>query len=85
MTNAFQWERCDTAGANCADIAGATDPHYTLTDEDAGTTVRVEVTYTNAAGSGRRPEHAEARSSTATSRPHGRARRSPAPPATARR
>ncbi len=47
----YQWERCDADGTGCAAIAGATGPNYTLTDDDAGHTVRVEVTYTNAAGS----------------------------------
>jgi hypothetical protein len=51
MTPAYQWQRCDADGTNCADIAGATDDTYTLADDDAGHTVRVEVTYTNAAGS----------------------------------
>ena len=51
MTNAYQWERCTMPATACADIAGATDPNYTLTDDDAGHTVRVEVSYSNAAGS----------------------------------
>src|SRR3954452_19005629 len=51
MTPAYQWQRCDAGGSNCTDIAGATDPTYTLADGDAGQTVRVEVNYTNAAGS----------------------------------
>ena len=34
---AYQWRRCDTSGANCADIAGATQAAYTLTAADAGT------------------------------------------------
>ena len=51
MTPAYQWQRCDASGSSCVDIAGATDPTYTLGDDDAGHTVRVEVTYTNAAGS----------------------------------
>ena len=59
MTPAYQWQRCDAAGTNCADIAGATDPTYTLADDDAGHTVRVEVTYTNAARQRHRPQHAE--------------------------
>ena len=50
MTATYQWQRCDTAGANCADIAGATDDTYTLEDADAGHTMRVSVTATNAAG-----------------------------------
>ena len=27
VTYAYQWQRCDAAGANCTDIAGATEPH----------------------------------------------------------
>ena len=46
----YQWQRCDAAGTDCADIAGATDPTYTLTPHDVGATVRVVVTATNAAG-----------------------------------
>ena len=46
-----QWQRCDTAGANCTDIGGATGSTYTLAAADAGTTLRVVVTATNAAGS----------------------------------
>ncbi len=47
---AYQWQRCDAAGANCADISGATGPAYALTVADAGFTIRVAVTATNAAG-----------------------------------
>ena len=43
----YQWQRCDTAGANCVDIAGATDPTYTLGTDDLGSTVRVVVTGDN--------------------------------------
>ncbi|MGH2945477.1 MAG: LamG-like jellyroll fold domain-containing protein, partial [Solirubrobacteraceae bacterium] len=49
---AYQWRRCDDAGAGCADIAGATAQSYTLTSADVGSTVRVRVTASNAAGSG---------------------------------
>ncbi len=51
ITYAYQWRRCDTAGANCADIAGATATTYKLTPADVGTTTRVIVTATNTAGS----------------------------------
>ena len=47
---AYQWQRCDADGTNCADIAGATDDTYTLTGADTGHGIRVEVTATNAAG-----------------------------------
>lgn len=32
----YQWKRCDTGGANCTTIAGATGSTYTLVDADAG-------------------------------------------------
>ena len=46
----YQWQRCDADGSNCADIGGATDSTYDLTDTDVGHAIRVEVTATNAAG-----------------------------------
>ncbi|HVQ60401.1 MAG TPA: hypothetical protein VMS60_16000 [Solirubrobacterales bacterium] len=46
-----QWRRCDTAGANCADIAGATAPTYQAVSQDVGKTLRVVVTATNGGGS----------------------------------
>jgi hypothetical protein len=51
MTHSYQWQRCDAAGANCADVAGATGSTYELGDDDAGHTVRVVVTATNEEGS----------------------------------
>lgn len=48
---AYQWQHCDTAGANCADIAGATAFTYTVAPTDVGATLRVNVTATNAEGS----------------------------------
>ncbi|HEX4717467.1 MAG TPA: metallophosphoesterase [Thermoleophilaceae bacterium] len=50
-TLGYQWRRCDTAGANCADIATATATTYTLTPNDVGSTVRAQVTASNPAGS----------------------------------
>src|SRR5215218_5989425 len=48
---ARQWLRCDTAGANCTNISGATSTTYVLTATDVGTTIRVRVTATNGSGS----------------------------------
>lgn len=45
-----QWRRCDAAGANCADIAGATDQTYRAVSADVGKTLRVVVTATNGGG-----------------------------------
>jgi len=47
---AFQWQRCDSAGATCVDVPGATAATYTLGGADVGSTVRVAVTASNAAG-----------------------------------
>jgi hypothetical protein len=50
ITFAYQWQRCDTAGANCAPITGATNTTYVLANEDADHTIRVAVTGTDATG-----------------------------------
>ena len=47
---AYQWKRCDASGMNCSDIPGATDPSYALTNDDAGATIVVEETTSNADG-----------------------------------
>jgi hypothetical protein len=47
---AYQWERCDTNGANCANV-GSADSSYTLTSADVGSTIVVAVTASNSAGS----------------------------------
>ena len=46
-----QWRRCNSAGTSCANIAGATGASYVLAGADAGSTLRVVVTATNAGGS----------------------------------
>jgi hypothetical protein len=46
----YQWQRCDTAGAGCTAISGATATSYVLANEDAGHTLRVAVTATDATG-----------------------------------
>jgi hypothetical protein len=51
FTYAYQWRRCDTAGANCVDVTGATGKTYALGPADVGKTIRVAVTATNRGGS----------------------------------
>ena len=57
---AYQWELCDSAGANCADIAGATGASYLPPAEDVGVaaTLRVKVVATNDVGSSTKVESA---------------------------
>jgi hypothetical protein len=50
-TFAYQWQRCDSAGANCVDVPGATASAYAVTAADAGMTLHVVVTATNRFGS----------------------------------
>jgi uncharacterized repeat protein (TIGR01451 family) len=52
-TFTYQWQRCDAAGNNCANVNGATAQSYTPVDGDAvaaGYTLRVLVTATNPSG-----------------------------------
>jgi len=51
LSFAWQWRRCDSAGASCADIAGQAMASYRLSPTDMGKTVRVSVTASNVAGS----------------------------------
>jgi hypothetical protein len=48
---AYQWKRCDSSGANCSTISGATSGSYALQSADAGSTLRATVTATNSGGS----------------------------------
>jgi hypothetical protein len=48
---AYQWLRCNGGGNNCANVANGTQKTYTLVGADAGNTMRVRVTATNADGS----------------------------------
>ena len=48
---AYQWLRCNGGGNNCVKVANGTQKTYTLVGADAGRTMRVEVTATNADGS----------------------------------
>ena len=47
---AFQWQRCSTTGESCLDLPGATGGTYVVAAGDAGSTIRVVVTATNALG-----------------------------------
>ena len=51
ITYSRQWRRCDAAGANCADISGATAATYLLTSSDVGKKLKAVVTATNSGGS----------------------------------
>jgi len=48
---AVQWLRCDTSGANCAPIDGATGAGYVPVATDAGSTLEVSVIASNSVGS----------------------------------
>jgi hypothetical protein len=47
---AYQWELCNASGVACAEIPGASGSSFTIPDGDAGHTLRVTVTASNAAG-----------------------------------
>ena len=49
-TYTYAWQRCDAAGAACADIVRATTPTYVVAPEDVAATLRVTVTATNRFG-----------------------------------
>lgn len=46
----YQWLRCDGAGASCQPIPSATNPSYTTSSLDAGSTLRCAVTAINGVG-----------------------------------
>lgn len=48
---AYQWQRCNSSGASCSAVSGATAQAYTLSPADLNTTIRVTVTASNSAGS----------------------------------
>jgi hypothetical protein len=67
MTFTYQWERCNSAGASCADIGGATGKIYRAATADVGNRLRVQVTARNSAGS----RTANSPASEAVARPTG--------------
>lgn len=56
----IQWERCDTAGAACSAVPGATGSTHSLGAADVGFTIRVVVTAANAGGTTSAPSQATA-------------------------
>ena len=51
ISYAYQWQRCNAQGTNCAPIGGATAASYALTQADLGSRLQTLVTATNAGGS----------------------------------
>jgi RHS repeat-associated protein len=51
LSYSYQWEHCNSSGASCANISGATSATYLLGSGDVGYTVRVVVTASNSSGS----------------------------------
>jgi polysaccharide biosynthesis protein PslG len=47
---AYQWRRCDSGGASCSAIAGATASTYKAGSSDVGASLRAAVTATNSGG-----------------------------------
>jgi hypothetical protein len=50
ITLTYQWRRCDSNGANCASIIGATSKNYTLTSVDVGNRLSIRVRAANSVG-----------------------------------
>jgi hypothetical protein len=50
ITYAYQWYRCDTAGAHCSSIHGATQITYTPSAKDVGHTLGLAVSASDSAG-----------------------------------
>jgi len=48
----YQWEDCNSRGSGCLPIQGATSAAYTVASSDAGATIRVMETASNASGFG---------------------------------
>ena len=51
MDYAYQWQRCNASGGECANIEGTMKQSYTLGEEDVSKTLRVVVTASNSEGS----------------------------------
>jgi hypothetical protein len=51
MSYSYQWQRCNSSGASCAAIVGASAASYSLGSGDVRSTMRVSVAATNSVGS----------------------------------
>src|SRR4029077_6398480 len=40
----YQWQQCDSSGAKCTNVSGATGATYGVRSDDSGHTLRVQVT-----------------------------------------
>jgi hypothetical protein len=49
---AYQWQRCDADGGNCADLTGITSRQFTVRSADLGFRLRVQVMAKNDKGTG---------------------------------
>lgn len=68
---ATQWDSCDASGGACAPIAGANGTTYAVDSTDAGKTIRIAVTASNAYGSAVATSAATAAVSAPTTAPAG--------------
>src|SRR5439155_12705391 len=50
LAYAYQWSRCDTSGAHCSSIHGATKPTYTLVAKDVANTLALTIRATDTTG-----------------------------------
>ena len=50
ITHDYQWQRCDSTGSNCLDVAGSTGATYLLGNDDVGSALRVTVSGVNEVG-----------------------------------
>jgi hypothetical protein len=50
ISESYQWERCNSSGASCVEISGATSSSYVSGSSDIGHELRVTVVYTNSYG-----------------------------------
>jgi|GEM_PF-1576564 len=68
----YQWQRCDSSGANCSALPGSNSSTYLLGEADVGTTLRVAVTASNSAGPSTTPSAQTAVVSQASSTTFGK-------------
>ena len=80
----YKWQQCNSSGAGCTTISGATNQTYMPVAGDVGHTIRVEETASNEGGSGSRDLAPTAVVKTGAPVNHQSAGRSRAPPSRAK-